>query len=112
VWPPSVSSAGLALPLCPAFAAYPILRSMIASGAHVVFPTPAGYRGEGVFDNLWKLIERWQATYLVTVPTALSALLQRPVNAKIDSLRGAFSGSAPLPIELFRPFMGGAGESC
>jgi fatty-acyl-CoA synthase len=70
----------------------------------VVFPTPAGYRGEGVFDNLWKLIERWQATYLVTVPTALSALLQRPVNAKIHTLRGAFSGSAPLPTELFNRF--------
>ncbi|GLS88849.1 acyl-CoA synthetase [Cypionkella aquatica] len=92
------------LPLFHVFAAYPILMSMIASGAHVVFPTPAGYRGEGVFDNLWKLIERWQASYLVTVPTALSALLQRPVNAKIDSLRGAFSGSAPLPIELFNRF--------
>jgi fatty-acyl-CoA synthase len=92
------------LPLFHVFAAYPILMSMIASGAHVVFPTPAGYRGEGVFDNLWKLIERWQVTYLVTVPTALSALLQRPVNAKISTLRGAFSGSAPLPIELFNRF--------
>ena len=92
------------LPLFHVFAVYPILMSMIASGAHVVFPTPAGYRGEGVFDNLWKLIERWQATYLVTVPTALSALMQRPVNARIDTLRGAFSGSAPLPLELFRRF--------
>ena len=92
------------LPLFHVFAAYPVLMSMIASGAHVVFPTPAGYRGEGVFDNLWKLIERWQVTYLITVPTALSALLQRPVNAKIDSLRNAFSGSAPLPIELFNRF--------
>ena len=35
------------LPLFHVFAAYPILMSMIASGAHVVFPTPAGYRGEG-----------------------------------------------------------------
>ena len=92
------------MPLFHVFAAYPILMSMIASGAHVIFPTPAGYRGEGVFDNLWKLIERWQVTYLVTVPTALSALLQRPVNAKINTLRGAFSGSSPLPIELYNRF--------
>ena len=92
------------LPLFHVFAAYPILMSMVASGAHVVFPTPAGYRGDGVFDNLWKLIERWQVSYLVTVPTALSALMQRPVNARIDTLRGAFSGSAPLPLELFRRF--------
>ncbi len=92
------------LPLFHVFAAYPILMSMIASGAHVVFPTPAGYRGEGVFDNFWKLVARWKVTYMVTVPTALSALMQRPVDADVSTLRGAFSGSAPLPIELFNRF--------
>lgn len=92
------------LPLFHVFAAYPILMSMIASGAHVVFPTPAGYRGEGVFDNLWKLIERYKVTYLITVPTALAALMQRPINADISTLRNAFSGSAPLPIELYNRF--------
>lgn len=92
------------LPLFHVFAAYPILMSMIASGAHVVFPTPQGYRGEGVFDNFWKLVEHWKVTYMVTVPTALSALMQRPVNADVSTLRGAFSGSAPLPVELFNRF--------
>lgn len=92
------------LPLFHVFAAYPILMSVIASGAHVVFPTPAGYRGEGVFDNLWKLIERYRCSYLITVPTALSALMQRPINADVSTLRGAFSGSAPLPLELFSRF--------
>ncbi|MEM6897654.1 MAG: AMP-binding protein, partial [Pseudomonadota bacterium] len=60
------------LPLFHVFACHPILMSMIASGAHVVFPTPQGYRGDGVFDNFWKLIERWQVTFMITVPTALS----------------------------------------
>ena len=92
------------LPLFHVFAAYPILMSVIALGAHVMFPTPAGYRGEGVFDNLWKLIERYRCTYLITVPTALSALMQRPINADVSTLRGAFSGSAPLPLELFTRF--------
>jgi fatty-acyl-CoA synthase len=92
------------LPLFHVFAAYPMFMSAIASGCHIVFPTPAGYRGEGVFDNFWKLIERWKITYMATVPTALSALMQRPVDADITSLRGAFSGSAPLPIELFNRF--------
>lgn len=92
------------LPLFHVFAAYPILMSMIASGAHAVFPTPAGYRGEGVFDNLWKLIERWRCTYLITVPTALAALMQRPIDADISSLRNAFSGSAALPVELYNRF--------
>lgn len=92
------------LPLFHVFACYPILMSMIASGAHVVFPTPQGYRGEGVFDNLWKLIERYRVTYLITVPTALAALMQRPVDADISSLKNAFSGSSPLPIELYNRF--------
>ncbi|WP_135449256.1 acyl-CoA synthetase [Tabrizicola caldifontis] len=92
------------LPLFHVFACYPILMSMIASGAHVVFPTPQGYRGEGVFDNLWKLIERYRVTYLITVPTALAALMQRPVNADISSLKNAFSGSSPLPVELYNRF--------
>ena len=97
------------LPLFHVFAAYPILMSMIASGAHVVFPTPQGYRGEGVFDNFWKLVERWRITYMITVPTALSALMQRPVNADVSSLRGAFSGSAPLPLELYKRFEAATG---
>lgn len=92
------------LPLFHVFAAYPILMSVIGAGAHVVFPTPAGYRGEGVFDNLWKLCQRYGVTYLITVPTALSALMQRKIDADISALRGAFSGSAPLPLELFNRF--------
>ncbi|KEP71210.1 AMP-binding protein [Thioclava dalianensis] len=97
------------LPLFHVFAAYPILMSAIASGAHVIFPTPAGYRGDGVFDNFWKLIERWKVTFLITVPTAVSAMVQRPVNADISSLRTALSGSAPLPIELYNRFKAATG---
>ena len=97
------------LPLFHVFAAYPILMSAIASGAHVVFPTPAGYRGDGVFDNFWKLVERWRVTFLITVPTAISALMQRPVDADISSLKTALSGSAPLPIELYNRFKAATG---
>jgi fatty-acyl-CoA synthase len=92
------------LPLFHVFACYPILMSMIGSGAHVVFPTPQGYRGEGVFDNFWKLVERYRVTYMITVPTALAALMQRPVNADISSMKNAFSGSSPLPVELYNRF--------
>lgn len=92
------------LPLFHVFAAYPILMSCVASGASMVMPTPAGYRGEGVFDNFWKLVERWQVTFLIAVPTAISAMVQRPVNADVSSLRTAISGSAPLPLELYNRF--------
>jgi fatty-acyl-CoA synthase/long-chain acyl-CoA synthetase len=92
------------LPLFHVFASHVILMAMVASGAHVVFPTPAGYRGDGVFDNFWKLIERWKISFIITVPTAISALMQRPVDADISTVKTSFSGSAPLPLELFRRF--------
>ncbi|EPX81122.1 acyl-CoA synthetase [Litoreibacter arenae] len=92
------------LPLFHVFASHVVLMSVIASGSHVIFPTPQGYRGDGVFDNFWKLIERYKVTFMITVPTAISALMQRPVNADISSLQIAFSGSSPLPVELYNRF--------
>ncbi|MGB5869761.1 MAG: acyl-CoA synthetase, partial [Albidovulum sp.] len=97
------------LPLFHVLAAYPVFMSCIASGAHMVLPTPAGYRGEGVFDNFWKLIERWQVSFLITVPTAIAALMQRPVDADVSSLKSAISGSAALPVELFKRFEAATG---
>jgi hypothetical protein len=42
---------------------------------------------------------------MITVPTALSALMQRPVgDADISTLRIAFCGSSPLPLELYKRF--------
>ncbi|MEM1265376.1 MAG: acyl-CoA synthetase [Pseudomonadota bacterium] len=92
------------LPLFHVFAAYPVWTTCLATGAHMVLPTPQGYRGEGVFDNFWKLVERWKASFMITVPTAAAQLMQRAVNADVSSLRFALSGSAPLPVELFRKF--------
>lgn len=97
------------LPLFHVFAVHVILMAMIKSGAHVVFPTPAGYRGDGVFDNFWKLLERWGTTFVITVPTAVSALMQRPVDADISKVKNAFSGSAPMPLELFKRFESATG---
>ncbi len=92
------------LPMFHVFACHVILMAVIKSGAHVVFPTPAGYRGDGVFDNFWKLCERWRTTFVITVPTAVAMLMQRPVDADISRVRNAFSGSAPMPLELFNRF--------
>ena len=97
------------LPLFHVFATIVSLGASLGSGAHIVFPTPQGYRGEGVFDNFWKLIERYKATFMITVPTAMSALMQRKVDADISSLQLAFCGSAPLPLELYKRFEAAAG---
>lgn len=92
------------LPLFHVMACHVILMGAVASGAHVVFPTPQGYRGEGVFDNIWKLCERWKITFIVSVPTAISAMMQRPIDADVSTVKTTFSGSAPLPQELFKRY--------
>ena len=97
------------LPLFHVFATIVSLGASLGSGAQIVFPTPQGYRGEGVFDNFWKLVEKHKVTFMITVPTAMSALMQRKVDADISSLRLAFCGSAPLPLELYRRFEEAAG---
>ena len=92
------------LPMFHVFAVYPMLMTCVSSGSHIVFPTPQGYRGDGVFDNFWKLVERWKGTFMVMVPTAATALMQRPINANVSSLKYAICGSAPLPADLFNRF--------
>ncbi len=92
------------LPLFHVFAVHVTFMAVLSAGGHIVFPTPAGYRGDGVFDNFWKLIERYKVNFVITVPTAISALMQRPVDADVSSLQTAFSGSAPLPVELYHRF--------
>ncbi|MEQ6247271.1 acyl-CoA synthetase [Sulfitobacter sp. HNIBRBA3233] len=99
------------LPLFHVMACHAVFMGVIYSGAHIIFPTPQGYRGEGVFDNFWKLVERWKVTFIITVPTAISAKMQRPINADVSSVKTAFSGSAPLPVELFRRFEEATGVS-
>ncbi|MGZ9811871.1 acyl-CoA synthetase [Pseudoroseicyclus sp. H15] len=97
------------LPMFHVFAAIVAMGSAMGSGAQIVFPTPAGFRGDGVYENFWKLVERYKVTFVIGVPTAFSRLMQVPVNADISSLKLAFSGSAPLPVELYKRFEAAAG---
>ncbi|QDL90650.1 acyl-CoA synthetase [Paroceanicella profunda] len=97
------------LPLFHVFAVYPVLMGGLFSGAHMVLPTPQGYRGKGVMENFWQIVARWQADFLITVPTAVSALMQQRVDADVSSLRYAICGSAPLPLELLRRFEAACG---
>lgn len=97
------------LPMFHVLAAYPIFMSCLVSGAELVMPTPQGYRGEGVMDNFWKLVERHRATFMIMVPTAAAALMQRKVDADVSTLRFAISGSAAMPVELFHRFEAATG---
>ncbi len=76
-----------------------------SQGASVVLGTPAGYRGEGVLPNFWKIIEHYNLNYFSGVPTVYSTLLNVPVeNADISSLEFAICGAAPMPVEVFKAF--------
>ena len=97
------------LPLFHVMAAHVLLLGAVASGAHCIFPTPQGYRGEGVFDNIWKLCERWKVTFIASVPTAIAAMMQRGIDADLSTVKSTFSGSAPLPQELFKRYEKAAG---
>jgi fatty-acyl-CoA synthase len=80
------------------------------AGWEVVMLTPAGYRGKGVMQNFWKLVERFQANSFSGVPTTYSTLANLPLaGADTSSLRYAFCGAAPLPAEVARRFEAVAG---
>ena len=93
-----------ALPLFHCFGAYVMGLTSVMNRGRLVLMTPAGFRGEGVIDNFWKLVERYKVNFFMSVPTALAALNQRKVDADISSLTYTICGSAPLPLELFRQF--------
>ena len=92
------------------FDAYPNVMACVASGAHIIFVTPQGYRGEGVFDNFWSLVEKWKASFITIVPTAAAELMQRPINADVSSLKIRFMRICPLTARLiFKKFEASTG---
>jgi fatty-acyl-CoA synthase len=76
-----------------------------ATGTHVVMGTPKGYRGEGVIQNFWRLVEYFRINMFSGVPTVYSALLQVPIAGRnIGSLELGYCGAAPMPVQLFKSF--------
>src|SRR5208337_4704438 len=71
----------------------------------VVLGTPQGYRGDGVLEHFWRLVEHFKINFFSGVPTVYASLLQEPIgDADISSLEYALCGAAPMPAELFRTF--------
>lgn len=75
------------------------------SGGTTVLGSPAGYRGDGILDNFWKIVEHYRIQFFSGVPTVYSALLNRPLEgADVSSLEACICGAAPMPMEVFRNF--------
>jgi fatty-acyl-CoA synthase len=76
-----------------------------STGAHVLIGTPQGYRGAGVLQRFWELVETHRLDGFSGVPTVYSTLLRTPVEGRdISSLKLALCGAAPLPVQLFESF--------
>ena len=76
-----------------------------SSGATEVLGTPLGFRGEGVFENFWEMVDYFKITYFSAVPTVYTALLDRPIgDHDISTLKYGFCGAAPMPVNVFNTF--------
>jgi len=76
-----------------------------STGAHVLIGTPQGYRGPGVLQRFWELVETHRLDGFSGVPTVYSTLLRTPLDGRdISSLKLAMCGAAPLPVQLFESF--------
>ena len=76
-----------------------------SQGAHVLLGTPQGYRGDGVVERFWEIVERHRVSFFSGVPTVYSALLDVPKGSHdVTSLEYGLCGAAPMPVEVFRTF--------
>lgn len=84
--------------------------SILAAAGHVVLLTPAGFREPGIVANIWRLVERYRATVLGGVPTAIGSMSEVPVGeSDLSSLRFVMTGGSALPKAVAQRFEERAG---
>jgi fatty-acyl-CoA synthase len=93
-----------ALPLFHTNALLVTVLGPLLKGQHVVWAGPLGYRDVPLFQNYWKIVERYRITAMSGVPTIYAVLAQVPVDADISSLRLPIVGAAPLPPAVATAF--------
>ena len=79
--------------------------SGMAAGAHEVILSPYGLRNQDIVRNYWRIVERYKATIVGGVPTAIVAISDVPVgDADISSIRMGFTGGALCPVPVGERF--------
>jgi fatty-acyl-CoA synthase len=79
--------------------------SGMAAGAHDVILSPYGLRNQDIVRNYWRIVERYRATIIGGVPTAIVAISDVPVgDADISSVRMGFTGGALCPVPVGERF--------
>jgi fatty-acyl-CoA synthase len=98
-----------ALPLFHTNALIVTVLAPLLRGQHVVWGGPLGYRDLPLFQNLWRIVERYRISAMSAVPTVYAVLAQVPVDADISSLKMPIVGAAPLPPAAAGGFAARAG---
>ena len=93
-----------ALPLFHTNALVVTVLAPLLKGQHVVWGGPLGYRDLPLFQNFWKIVERYRIASMSGVPTVYAGLAQVPVDADISSLKLPVVGAAPLPPAVATAF--------
>ncbi len=82
----------------------------LSLGATIILAGPGGFRSDKIVENFFNIIEHHQVTSFSAVPTALGALLNVDSSHNdLSSLKYAFSGAAPIPLETFKNFQNKTG---
>ena len=67
-------------------------------GTNALIMSPVGLRNPAMVQGFWRLVARYRATRVGSVPTSLSAVLEVPLqDADIRCVRQGFTGAASLP---------------
>ena len=72
--------------------------------AEVLLMSPAGMRNPAMVRRFWRIVERYRATVIGAVPTALAALCEVPVDGDLSSVRFAITGAASTPRAVAQRF--------
>lgn len=84
--------------------------SVLAAGGHLVMLTPSGFRDRDVIRNIWALTQRFRATYLAGVPTAIASISEVATDDfDISSVRFVLTGGASLTRSIADRFVGRTG---
>jgi len=79
--------------------------SVLAAAGHVVLLSPSGFREADIVANIWRLTERFRATVLGGVPTAIGSMSEVPVGeSDLSSLRFVLTGGSTLPRAVGQRF--------
>ncbi len=79
--------------------------SAFMAGLELIVMSPAGLRNPAMVEGFWRIVAQYKATLVGSVPTAVGAVLEIPVDGEdISSVRAGFCGAALLPPAIGQRF--------